>query len=255
MRDLLKDKKIAVFGAGGLIGSAIVRGALAQGASVTAVDLQSEQLIEVLSEVGDDECQALSFAEVDACEERSVKGFFDSNADLDGMVNAIYPRGKGYGAEFLEVNGQDFLANVSLQVGSAFVIAQACAEYFKSRNEPFSLVNLASIYGSFTPRFNIYDGTAMTMPVEYAVAKAGMLQLSKYVAKYIGNTKFRVNCVSPGGVFDGQPESFVEGYRKYTHGQGLLGADDVVGVCLFLLSDLSSRITGQDVKVDDGFSL
>ena len=76
MRDLLKDKKIAVFGAGGLIGSALVRGALVQGASVIA-DLQSEQMIDVLSAASDDECQALSFVEVDACEESSVKGFFD----------------------------------------------------------------------------------------------------------------------------------------------------------------------------------
>ena len=139
-----------------------------QGASVIA-DLQSEQMIDVLSAASDDECQALSFVEVDACEEFSER-IFRLGCDLDGMVNAIYPRGKGYGAEFLEVNGQDFLANVSLQVGSAFVIAQACAEYFQSRNEPFSLVNLASIYGSLTPRFNIYNGIAMTMPVEYAVA-------------------------------------------------------------------------------------
>jgi nucleoside-diphosphate-sugar epimerase len=65
MRDLLKDKKIAVFGAGGLIGSALVRGALVQGATVIAVDLQSEQMIDVLSEASDDECQALSFVEED----------------------------------------------------------------------------------------------------------------------------------------------------------------------------------------------
>ena len=71
---------------------------LVQGASVIAVDLQSEQMIDVLSAASDDECQALSFVEVDACEEFS-ENFFDSNADLDGMVNAIYPRGKGYGAE------------------------------------------------------------------------------------------------------------------------------------------------------------
>ena len=69
---------------------------------------------------------------------------------------------------------------------------------------------MASLYGFSAPRFEIYDGTGMTVPVEYAAIKGGLINLTKYLASYLGRYNIRVNAISPGGVFDNQPESFVE---------------------------------------------
>ena len=113
-------------------------------------------MIDVLSAASDDECQAPLLLRW-MREESSVKGFFDSNADLDGMVNAIYPRGKGYGAGSWGKRPR-FPRQYWPSGRQCLRYCASVCEYFKSRNEPFSLVNLASIYGSLTPRFNITTG-------------------------------------------------------------------------------------------------
>jgi NAD(P)-dependent dehydrogenase (short-subunit alcohol dehydrogenase family) len=132
---------------------------------------------------------------------------------------------------------------------------QQCAKYFSRTNEPFSLVNISSVYGVISPKFEIYNNTPMTMPAEYAVIKSSLIHLSKYVTKYVGNSSFRVNLVSPGGIIDNQPASFLEAYKEHTMGKGMLYVDDILGSILYLLSDDSKYVNGQNIIVDDGFTL
>ena len=63
------------------------------------------------------------------------------------------------------------------------------------------------------------------------------------------------NCVSPGGIFDNQPRKFVERYKKDCLSKGLLDAKDILGSIIFLLSDSSKFINGQNIIIDDGWSL
>jgi NAD(P)-dependent dehydrogenase (short-subunit alcohol dehydrogenase family) len=95
----------------------------------------------------------------------------------------------------------------------------------------------------------------MTMPVEYAAIKSAIQHWSKYAAAYVNDSRFRINCVSPGGIFDHQPDAFLEAYKSNTHGAGMLDVEEVVGSVLFLLSEQSRYVTGQNIVVDDGFSL
>ncbi|ENO1894603.1 SDR family oxidoreductase, partial [Vibrio vulnificus] len=118
-----------------------------------------------------------------------------------------------------------------------------------------SLVNISSIYGVVAPKFEIYNNTPMTMPVEYAAIKSAIQHLNKYVVSYVNDSRFRINCVSPGGIFDHQPEAFLQAYKEKTHGAGMLDVEEVVGSVLFLLSEQSRYVTGQNIVVDDGFSL
>ena len=64
-----------------------------------------------------------------------------------------------------------------------------------------------------------------------------------------------MNCISPGGIKDGQPESFLAGYKNYALNKGMLDLQDLSGTLLFLLSDMSSYVNGQNIVVDDGYSL
>lgn len=95
----------------------------------------------------------------------------------------------------------------------------------------------------------------MTMPVEYAAIKSALIQLNQYMVKYFHGSGIRFNCLSPGGIFDFQPDSFIKKYSAYSQSKAMLDAVDIVGTLVFLLSDQSYYINGQNIIVDDGWSI
>lgn len=256
MKNLLKDKVILVAGAGGLLGSHVVKHILDQGANVIAADINPDKTRELLTSLSINMNDSnFEFIELDITNEESVKALFSNIGRIDGAVNATYPRNNTYGAHFFDVTLASFNENLALHLGSSFLFAQQCAAYFKANNAPFSLVNISSIYGVIAPDFTIYDNTPMTMPIEYAAIKSGLLHINKYISKYINNSNFRINAVSLGGIFDYQPKPFLDAYKNKTMGAGMLDVQDIIGSILFLLSDQSRFIVGQNIIVDDGFSL
>ena len=95
----------------------------------------------------------------------------------------------------------------------------------------------------------------MHSPIEYSAIKSGIIAISRWLAKRYRQQNIRINCVSLGGILDQQPESFLERYQASCNSKGMLDAQDIVGAILFLLSEQSSFITGQNIVVDDGWSL
>jgi NAD(P)-dependent dehydrogenase (short-subunit alcohol dehydrogenase family) len=256
MKDLLQQKRVLIAGAGGLLGIKVVKQALIQGAEVIAVDinvkLMRDKLADQQIELDNDR---LTLLHLDITDEQSVKSLFSKQHGLTGAVNCTYPRNKAYGAHFFDVSLDSFNENIAMHLGSAFLFTQQCASYFVRQKTSFSLVNISSIYGVIAPKFEVYDNTHMTMPVEYAAIKSAVLHLNKYTSAYINDSLFRINSVSPGGLFDNQPEGFLDKYKKNTHGTGMLDVGEVIGSILFFLSEQSKYVTGQNIIVDDGFSL
>lgn len=256
----LQNKTIVVVGAAGRIGQDIVQAILAAGANVVALDrhvggLDSPResalagggrLVPGLVDMTDRTSieRALAVAEAEF-------------GGLDGAVNTAYPRNVRYGRHFFDVEYADFCENTGLHMGGYFLFMQACARNTLERQRPFSLVNLSSIYGSMAPRFDVYADTAMTMPVEYAAIKAGLEHMTRYVNAYMKGRQsgFRANCVSPGGILAGQDERFLARYGEHCLSKGMLDAADVTGAIVFLLSDASRYLAGQNLIVDDGFSI
>ncbi|WP_068977137.1 MULTISPECIES: oxidoreductase [Aeromonas] len=256
MNALLKNKCFLVAGAGGLLGSRLVPSILAQGAKVIAADINVDLMTQRLVNLGVDTAdENLTLISLDVTCEASIKAFFVQQEHMDGAVNATYPRNKTYGSHFFDVSLDSFNENVALNLGSAFLFTQQCASYFKTHEATFSLVNMSSIYGVVSPNFDIYKNTKMTMPVEYAAIKSAIQHLSKYVITYVNDSRFRINLVSPGGLLDNQSEIFCQAYKQQTCGKGMLDVSDVIGSIMFLLSDQSRYVTGQNIVVDDGFSL
>jgi NAD(P)-dependent dehydrogenase (short-subunit alcohol dehydrogenase family) len=243
-------KKFLIAGAAGLLGKQLVRHLVEQRAQVLAVDIDFEKLQNLYAAE-----TAVKVESLNLNDEQAVIRFFGDRSDLDGAVNCSYPRNSKYGAHFYDVELTSFNENVSLHLGASFLFMQQAAVYFERVKAPFSLVNIASIYGVVAPRFDVYEGLKMTMPVEYAAIKSALIHLSKYVVRYVGHSDFRCNVVSPGGLFDHQPESFLERYQQHSLGKGMLDVEDVLGSIAFLLSDQSRYVNGQNLVVDDGFSL
>ena len=95
----------------------------------------------------------------------------------------------------------------------------------------------------------------MISPIEYSAIKTGIIGVTKYLAKYCKGENIRVNCISPGGILDNQPEQFLNKYRESCNSKGILDARDILGALIFLLSDNSEYINGQNIVIDDGWSL
>lgn len=122
-----------------------------------------------------------------------------------------------------------------------------------------SIINIGSIQGAVGPNFRVYGDTGMTSPVNYTYDKWGMVGLTKWMANYYGKFNIRVNCISPGGYGPGIEESiekneFVENYKKLTPLGRFAYDDDIKGPIVFLASEASSYITGQNLLVDGGWT-
>lgn len=253
----LHNKTILVAGAAGLLGKKLTFELLAAGANVVALDYNKHSL--QLLEKEHAEKSSLMCVATDVTDIHSINRAFQEArvrfGTVNGAVNTAYPRNSNYGNKFFDVTYEDFCANISLNLGCYFLFMQQCAKYAVENEAEFSLVNISSIYGVVAPKFEIYDETNMTMPVEYAAIKSALIHLSKYVVSYVGRSQFRVNLVSPGGILDRQPRAFLDAYKKQTLGKGMLDVSDVLGAIIYLLSDASRFINGQNLIVDDGFSL
>ena len=123
------------------------------------------------------------------------------------------------------------------------------------KNKSGNLIHISSIQGVSTPKFEHYDGTNMVSPIEYSAIKSGIISVTRYLAKYCKGNGIRVNCISLGGILDRQPQSFLNKYRESCNEKGMLDAEDIVGTVLFLLNDHSKYVTGQNIIVDDGWTL
>ena len=138
------------------------------------------------------------------------------------------------------------------------VLYRACRIFgnVMSRKGGASIVNMGSIYGVVSPDFRIYAGhDEMTNPPSYGFAKAGMIQLTRYLAVYFGPLGIRVNCLSPGGLYSAtMPGKFVEKYGYRTPLGRMAGANDIKRAAVFLASDASAYITGQNLLVDGGYT-
>lgn len=256
---MLKDQVVVVTGGAGRIGQEFVRGIVENGGIAILADINESTSRKVLDELARDGRAAnAEFVELDITSTSSIAGVISSLHDrhgrIDALVNNAYPRNANYGRRLEDVTYEDFCENVSMHLGGYFLTSQQFANYFKTQGRG-SIVNMASIYGVVAPQFEVYENTPMTMPVEYAVIKAGIVHLTKYFAQYLKGTSIRVNSISPGGIFDAQPAEFVARYNRRAAAKGMLDAADITGALLFLLSELSTYVNGHNIVVDDGWIL
>lgn len=254
---LLQGKRVVITGGAGLLGQQFCDAVAQHGGLAIVADLGRQAADKVATSIVAKGGQAVG-AKLDITSSNSVTRLIeDLHAQygrLDAVVNNAYPKNQNYGRRFEDVEYADMCDSLSIHLAGYFLVAQKFAEYFKEQGGG-NIVNLSSIYGFLPPRFQIYEGTSMTMPVEYALIKGGVNQMTRYIAQYYKGTGVRCNAVSPGGISDGQSGRFVRNYHAYCAGKGMLEPHDVSGALIFLLSDASTYMTGQNLTVDDGFSL
>ena len=143
-------------------------------------------------------------------------------------------------------------------------VSLSCREAIKYflKNKKGIIVNISSIYGVVAPDQRIYENSeniytldeALSLPVSYAISKAGIIQLTKYLASYYREKNIRINCLSPGGVFSEHDSIFKKKYSEKTLVGRMANKEDYNGAIHFLCSDASKYMNGFNLVVDGGWT-
>jgi NAD(P)-dependent dehydrogenase (short-subunit alcohol dehydrogenase family) len=158
----------------------------------------------------------------------------------------------GWSVPFSEQSVSSFSRALAVNVTAAFALTQACAPALSASGRG-SVVNVLSIYALVGPDQRLYDGTAMGNPAGYAVSKAGLLQLTRWLATTLAPS-IRVNAITPGGIFRDTKEPFLSRYVERTPLRRMATEEDFKGAFAFLASGLSDYVTGQNLVVDGGWT-
>lgn len=242
---ILKDKVILVTGGSGLIGKEIVadirrKGGIALNADIhVSTDWEKGTLYTDISE--------------EKSVEETVTAVYEKYGCIDGLVNSAYPRTQDWGAFFEDIKYDSWRKNVDMQLNSCFLFCQQVLKYM-SVQKSGSIVNIASIYGVVGNDFTLYEEYGGTSPAAYSAIKGGIINFTRYLASYYGKRQIRVNCVSPGGIFDNQHPSFVARYNAKVPMGRMGNPEDIAPAVSFMLSDEARYVTGQNLVVDGGWT-
>jgi len=265
----LAGRVAIVTGGVGLLGTEFCKTLAEAGATVAVVDLNasaSQAVADMLTKSG---YKAQAFAvditqpdSVNAMVENVLSAFgridilvnsaaLDPKFDPDAVKKGITP------GAFEDYPLEQWNAALNVNLTGMFLITQACVKPMLAQGKKGSIINICSTYGLNGPDQRIYikDGERVAFkPVYYTVTKAGVMGFTKYLAAYYAGTDIRVNALTPGGVFNNHEEYFVKNYSAKTIIGRMAKKDEMNGALLFLASDASSYMTGNNVVVDGGWT-
>ena len=248
-------KTIIVTGGAGRIGSALAADLVKHGHKVLLGDINNSKLLKIKKKINS---KIIETFQGDLTTKNNIDRFIKFGVkkfkNIHAAVHCSYPTSKKWGARLEDLEEVHLKNDLQNQLGGSIIFSQRILKYFLKQKRG-NLILISSIQGIQAPKFNHYKNLSMTSPIEYSAIKSGIISVTKYLSKYYKNKNIRVNCVSPGGIKDNQPKLFTKRYRQSCNSKGLLDGEDISKLILFLLSDKSKYIMGQNLIIDDGWSL
>ncbi len=247
----LKGKVILVSGGAGLYGRCLVEGlAEADGTVITASrNLESgEKMAAEMRDRGLD----VHVMRVDQARHESVTALKEEIRQKFGRLdvfvnNAVSRPMEGYNAPI-----EKFTESMRVNATGMMDIVREMADLIAGSGGG-SIINISSMMGMYGPDLSNYEGTDMgDVPPDYFFHRGGLINLTRYLARVLAEKKIRVNCISPGGLFNHQPERFVENYCKKVPVGRMANNDDIKGLAVLLASDASAYINGENILMDGG---
>ena len=257
----LTGRVAMITGGAGHIGRAIAEGLAEVGANIVLVDINKESLEQAELHLKNKYCVdvlSLLVNMEDSSEIESVPLAVEQRfGRLDIIVNnAAFVGDSGLTGWVTEFESQELATwrrALEVNLTAPFSLVQSCASLLE-RSKSGSVINIGSIYGIVGPDLSLYENTPMGNPAAYAASKGGLTQLTRWLSTVMA-PEVRVNTLTPGGVARNQPSSFTNKFIDRTPLQRMASEEDFKGAAVFLASDLSNYVTGQNIIVDGGWSI
>ncbi len=248
----LKGKIILVSGGAGLYGKCIVEGlAEADGTVITASrNLEAgEKVAKEFQGRGLD----VHFMKVDQADHNSIMNLKKEIKEKFGKLNVFVNNAVSRPMKSYNSPIEQFAESMKVNATGMMDILREMADLI-AQSGGGSIINISSMMGMFGPDLTNYEGTDMgkNIPPDYFFHRGGIINLTRYLARILADKNIRANCISPGGLFNNQPERFVENYSQKVPVGRMANNDDIKGLVVLLASDASAYINGENILMDGG---
>ena len=245
----LKNKVILVTGACGQLGSEICQAFINSGSIVVGVDLNLENK----------KVNGVNYYQLNTTNKKRKQKIYETIIKkyeaIDVLVNNA---GVSTFENFEERTEEEFNWVIDVNLKGVFFDIQTYVNLFdKYKKKRGSIINIGSIFGIVSPDLRNYTDSTRKNSEVYGASKAGVIQMTKYFSTHLAERGIRVNCVSPGGIFNPsspQGEDFQKNYSFRTPLKRMASSKELVGAILYLAGDAASYTTGQNIVIDGGLT-
>jgi NAD(P)-dependent dehydrogenase (short-subunit alcohol dehydrogenase family) len=265
----LSGRVAIITGGAGLLGQQHAHAIAGAGGHIVLADVAGEAATRAAATIGAAHgIDALGVA-VDVTDKAAVEAMTRTVGDRFGRIDILInnaamtvrgggERGGDYFARFEDYPLDLWEQALRVHLTGAFLCCQAVGRVMVQQQRGV-ILNIASDVGTISPDHRIYEGVTsphtgrpFNTPASYATSKAGLINLTRYLATYWAKDGIRVNALSPGGVFADHDPAFVRSLTDRIPLGRMAGVEDYQGAVLFLVSDASSYMTGANLIVDGG---
>ena len=260
----LSNKKVVLIGGLGILGTVFSRYLLDAGAELIIGDRDGVAVAERVRDLSDAFPGRVHGFAVDLADEKSVDAFGVTLTEKDLVPNVLINNAGHKSPNFFAPIGEfplsDWNEVMAVNVTGVFLMIRTLLPKM-IENGGGTVISTGSLYGVRGPDKRIYEGSyyaemggAINTPLVYAASKGAVSMITKYLASTFGDQGIRANTLIPGGIFSGQNDTFVEKFSNRAP-MGRMGEkEEIASALVFLASDASSYMTGQDLIIDGGIT-
>jgi len=266
----LTNKVALVFGGNGYLGKQFCKSLLEYGANVYSCDINTAKS----KELQDKYPKKFKIIKIDASKKEELsklrETIMNKEKRVDILINTTTMKGEDFYSPFEEVSLEGWNKGLLGNLTIPFLTIQAFIPIMKKQRSG-SIINIASHYGIVGNDQRIYIGTNLNKVYlkennkgenriyshgSYNAAKGGLINFTRYLAAYYGEYNIRINCISPGGIYNkDENKAFLQKYSEKVPLGRKANPDEINGALIFLASDASTYITGHNLVVDGGYTI